>query len=77
MVIVVLLVCLFLIINFCWLCFIGIIELIVISLVWRGLYMECFEIILGVGDLINWDLEVEILFLLLMGLVKVFIIWFK
>lgn len=55
----------------------GIIELIVISFVWRGLYMECFEIILGVGDLINWDFEVEIFFWLLIGLVRVFIIWFK
>lgn len=52
-------------------------ELIVISFVWRGLYIECFEIIFGVGDLINWDLEVEILFWLLIGLVKVFIICFK
>lgn len=76
-VIVVLLVCLFLIINFCWLCFMGIIELIVISFVWRGLYIECWEIIFGVGDLINLYLEDEILFLLLIGLVRVFIIWFK
>lgn len=58
-------------------CFIGIIELMVISFVWRGLYIECLEIIFGVGDLINWDLEVEILFFLLIGLVRVFIIWFK
>lgn len=55
----------------------GIIELIVISFVWRGLYMECLEIIFGVGDLIKWDFEVIILFFLLIGLVRVFIIWFK
>lgn len=39
--------------------------------------MEWCEIIFGVVDLINWNLEVEILFLLLIGLVRVFIIWFK
>lgn len=74
---VVLLVCWFLIINLCWLCLIGIIELIVIRFVCIGLYIECFEIILGVEDLINLNFEVGIWFLLLIGWVKVFIIWFK